>query len=61
MKDHPPYYRDVLIYYQRPDDKNTIYTVKAWLAVNDDLELIWTRSDNEWIVPNNWVIKWEML
>ena len=62
LEDHsyPEYYKDVLIYYQLPSDSEE-QVEKAWLAVNDDLEYIWTRSDNEQIIPDEWVTKWEYI
>ena len=57
MKEYPEYYKDVLIYYRKPDE-DFDRTIQAWLAVNDDLEYIWTRSDNDYIIPDDWVIKW---
>jgi hypothetical protein len=60
MKEYPSYYRDVLIHYRLPGEKLK-HSKKAWLAVNDNLEYIWTRSDNEYIIPDDWVIGWENL
>lgn len=57
---YPTYYKDVLIYYRLPGE-SLEHVKKAWLAVNDDLEYIWTRSDNEQIIPDEWVTKWEYI
>ena len=55
---YPEYYKDVWIYYCLPGE--TVELVeKAWLSVNDNGEYIWTRSDTEQIIPNEWVTKWE--
>lgn len=57
---YPEYYKDVLIYYQLPDESEE-HIKKAWLAVNDDGEYIWTRSDTEQIIPDEWITKWEYI
>lgn len=55
---YPEYYKDVLIYYCLPGE-TLEHVKKAWLAVNDDGEYIWTRSDTEQIIPDEWVVKWK--
>lgn len=57
---YPTYYKDVLIHYCLPGE-TLEHVKKAWLSVNDDLEYIWTRSDNEQIIPDEWVVKWEYI
>ena len=62
LEDHsyPEYYKDVLIYYQLPNDSEE-QVEKAWLAVNDDNEYIWTISDTDLIIPDKFVIRWEYI
>ena len=62
LEDHfyPEYYKDVLIYYQLPGESEE-HVEKAWLAVNDDLEYIWTKSDTDEIIPDKWVIRWRYI
>ena len=56
---YPNYYKEVWIHYKYPGN-NTTYIVKAWLSVNDQLDYIWTLSeDNTTIIPDKYVIKWE--
>lgn len=57
---YPEYYKDVLIYYQLPGESEE-HVEKAWLAVNDDNEYIWTLSDNDQIISDECVIRWEYL
>ena len=57
---YPEYYKDVLIYYQLPGESEE-HVEKAWLAVNDDLEYIWTKSDTDEIIPDKWVIRWRYI
>ena len=57
---YPKYYKDVLIYYQLPSDSEE-QIEKAWLAVNDDNEYIWTISDTDRIIPDKFVIRWEYI
>lgn len=57
---YPEYYKDVLIYYQLPGESEE-HVEKAWLAVNDNGEYIWTRSDTEQIILDEWVTKWEYI
>ena len=55
---YPEYYKDVWIYYRLPGE--TFERVeKAWLAVNDNGKYIWTKSNDEQIIPDEWVTKWE--
>lgn len=55
---YPEYYKDVWIHYYLPGE--TVELVeKAWLSVNDNGEYIWTRSDTEQIIPDEWITKWE--
>lgn len=55
---YPEYYKDVLIYYYLPGESEE-HVEKAWLAVNDDLEYIWTKSDTDEIIPDEYVIRWK--
>lgn len=57
---YPEYYKDVLIHYCLPGESEE-HVEKAWLAVNDELEYIWTKSDTEEIIPDDWVTKWEYI
>lgn len=58
VKEYPPYYKDVWIYYCLPGEE--LEHVKlAWVSRNDNLDYIWTLSENEYIIPDEWVIKWE--
>ena len=58
VKDYPPYYKDVWIYYCLPGEE--LEHVKlAWLARNDNLDYIWTLSESEYIIPDEYVTKWE--
>jgi hypothetical protein len=57
-KDYPPYYKDVWIYYCLPGEE--LEHIKlAWLSRNDNLDYIWTLSENEHIIPDEYVTKWE--
>lgn len=58
MKEYPDYYKDVLIYYRIPGE-DCIRTIQAWLAVNDDLDYIWTLVGTDIIIPDKYVIDWE--
>lgn len=62
LEDHfyPEYYKDVLIYYQLPGESEE-HVEKAWLAVNDDNEYLWTLSGNDQIILDKYVIRWEYL
>lgn len=60
IKEYPLYYRDVWIRYQLPGKSEELIKM-AWLAVNDNGEYIWTRSDNKQIIPDDWVTKWEYI
>ena len=55
---YPEYYKDVWIHYCLPGETTEVVE-KAWLSVNDNGEYIWTRSDDEQIIPNEWVTRWE--
>lgn len=57
---YPEYYKDVLIYYQLPNDSEE-HIEEAWLAVNENNEYLWTLSDNEQIIPDEWVTHWEYI
>ena len=54
---YPEYYKDVWIHYRLPDESEE-HIEKAWLAVNDNGEYIWTLSDNEQIISDECVICW---
>lgn len=62
LEDHsyPEYFKDVLIYYQLPGDSEE-HVEKAWLAVNDDNEYLWTISDNDQVILDKHVIRWEYI
>lgn len=61
MPKYPPYYRDVMITWKYPKDKH-LYKGKAWLAVNDNLEYIWTLSDgSEKVISDDYVINWSYI
>lgn len=60
IKEYPLYYRDVWIRYQLPGKSEELIKM-AWLAVNDNGEYIWTRSDNKQIIPDDWVTRWEYI
>lgn len=62
LEDHsyPEYFKDVLIYYQLPGDSEE-HVEKAWLAVNDDNEYLWTISDNDRVILDKYVIRWEYI
>lgn len=55
---YPEYYKDVWIYYHSPEEI-TDHVEKAWLSVNDNGEYIWTISDDEQIIPDEWVTHWK--
>lgn len=57
---YPEYYKDVWIYYRLPGESEEL-TEMAWLSVNDNEEYIWTKSDNEQIIPDEWVTRWEYI
>lgn len=57
-KKYPEYYRDVWITFKFPGTKELI-TKRAWLAVNDNLEMMWTLSDSNLIIDDDWVTKWK--
>lgn len=56
---YPTYYKDVLISYKLPGKE--IQKATAWLAVNDDLECIWTISDTDIIIPDEYVLEWRAI
>ena len=62
LEDHsyPEYFKDVLIYYQLPGESEE-HVEKAWLAVNDDNEYLWTISDNDQVILDKHVIRWEYI
>ena len=57
---YPPYYHDVWIHYCLPEETTEIVE-KAWLSVNDNGEYIWTKSENEQIIPDEWVVRWKYI
>lgn len=57
---YPEYYKDVEITFRFPGSRNK-FTKKAWLSVNDNLEYIWTLSNSNLIIDDDWVIKWKYL
>lgn len=57
---YPDYYKTVIINYI--DQNGTICADEAWLAVNDNLEYIWTLSeDDTTIIPDDWVDYWRTI
>ena len=53
---YPDYYKDVFIYYISSGE---IKIEKAWLAINDNEEYVWTLSkDNTTIIPDKYVTTW---
>ena len=50
---YPEYYKDVWIHYRLPGE---IFerVEKAWLAVNDNGEYFWIKSNDEQIIPDKW-------
>ena len=62
LEDHsyPEYYKDVLIYYQLPSDSEE-HVEKAWLAVNENNEYLWTLSDDNRVISDKFVTKWEYI
>lgn len=62
LEDHsyPEYYKDVLIYYQLPSDSEE-QVEKAWLAVNEDNEYLWTLSNDNRVISDKFVTKWEYI
>lgn len=59
-KEYPPYYKDVWIFYCLPGEKSE-HIKLAWLSVNDNGEYIWTRSNDEQIIPDEWVTCWKYI
>lgn len=57
--EYPPYYQTVLISYRLPNQK--VKFEEAWLAVNDNNELIWTLSDNTTVISDEHVLNWILL
>lgn len=57
---YPEYYKDVLIYYQLPSDSEE-QVEKAWLAVNEDNEYLWTLSNDNRVISDKFVTKWEYI
>ena len=55
---YPRYYHDVWITFIDPIE-DCIKSAQAWLAINDKLEPIWTLSDSDVIIPDEWVDSWE--
>ena len=62
LEDHsyPEYYKDVLIYYQLPSDSEE-QVEKAWLAVNENNEYLWTISDDNRVISDKFVTRWEYI
>lgn len=56
--EYPPYYHDVEICYEHPGEDFQRYD-RAWLSVNDNLELIWTLSETEVIIEDKYVLFWK--
>ena len=57
---YPEYYKSVFISYKTPD--GVIVDDIAWLAMNDNLEPIWTlASDDTTIIPDDWVDYWRTI
>lgn len=54
---YPPYYKEVFIEYL-PSDCDKCVIAKAWLAVDDDNNLVWVLADSgEWIEDKQ-VVNW---
>lgn len=62
LKDHsyPEYYKDVLIYYQLPNDSEE-HIEEAWLAVNENNEYLWTLSKDDRVISDKFVTRWEYI
>lgn len=62
LEDHsyPEYYKDVLIHYQLPSDSEE-HIEEAWLAVNENNEYLWTLSNDNRVISNKFVTKWEYI
>ena len=62
LEDHsyPEYYKDVLIYYQLPSDSEE-QVEKAWLSVNENNEYLWTLSDDNRVISDKIVTRWEYI
>ena len=62
LKDHsyPEYYKDVLIYYQLPSDSEE-HVEEAWLAVNENNEYLWTLSNDDRVISDKFVTKWDYI
>lgn len=57
---YPECYKSVVINYITPD--GVIVDDIAWLAMNDNLEPIWTlASDDTTIIPDDWVNYWRSI
>lgn len=57
-KDHyPPYYKIVFIEYC-PADSERYVIAKAWLAVDDNDNYIWTLVDNDEVIEDKQVVNW---
>lgn len=57
-KDIPPYYKSLKIYYK--DNKGMDKEDIAWLAIDDNLDYIWTLvDDNSTIIDDDKVEYWE--
>lgn len=55
------YYKNYLIAYKLPNNKNANYK-RAWPACNDDGEIIWTLcEDNSTIIPNKYIIDYRKI
>lgn len=57
---YPEYYKDVWIYYQLPGESEE-HVEKAWLAVNEDNEYLWTLSNDNRVISDKFVTKWEYI
>lgn len=58
--DYPDYYKSVLIYYQLPGEERERIE-EAWLTVNDSGNYIWTLNDDETVISDDLVTKWEYI
>ena len=49
-----------LIFYQLPSDSEE-QVEKAWLSVNENNEYLWTLSNDDRVISDKFVTKWEYI
>ena len=54
---YPPYYKEVFIEYCPADGDRCVIT-KAWLAVDDNDNLVWTLVDSDEVIADKQVVNW---